>query len=194
MHDDAPTMLARPPVPSQAPRRPSLRRGLTAFLLVVGVALVVASCARYMPFREGMSAIEAVDVAGEPDARWEGEGADVWLYRLEGPFGKRGGTWCLILVDSTIQRVTPRRTDFGLLVLGMSEDAVTGLLGHPTRVAAQGNVKYLTYYLSSRREGPQAHYARFVDGLLESYGRVGDFDSTKEDSATLNLNITQKEG
>ena len=68
--------------------------------------------------------------------------------------------------------------------LGMTKEEVIHSIGSPVSVSAQGNTEYLNYALSET--GDQAFYGftrpyfvRVVDGKVESFGRMGDFDSTK---------------
>ena len=83
------------------------------------------------------------------------------------------------------------------LSVGMSKSEVIKLLGKPDSVSAQSGVEYLTYTLRTETSftrntwGYQSQYfVRLIGGKVESYGRVGDFDSTKD--PTLNLNIKNR--
>ena len=49
-------------------------------------------------------------------------------------------------------------------------------------------VNTICHYLNYRI-GHDMLYIRIIDGCVESYGRLGDFDSTKVPETTLNLKI-----
>lgn len=83
------------------------------------------------------------------------------------------------------------------LSVGMSKVEVIQLLGKPDSVSAKSGMEYLTYTLRTETSftrntwGYQGQYfVRLVNGRVESYGRVGDFDSTKD--PTVNLNIRNR--
>lgn len=75
--------------------------------------------------------------------------------------------------------------------LGMSKAEVVSILGSPQSTRAQGRVEYLVYQFLERNplidSRPSPYFVRLVDGKVESYGKVGDFDSTKEEK--LNLDV-----
>ena len=76
--------------------------------------------------------------------------------------------------------------------LGMSKQDVISKLGNPRNVAAQGNYEYFTYEgeasYADGKLGGEYYFVRFVGGKVESYGRRGDFDSTKNPAVDINLN------
>jgi hypothetical protein len=81
--------------------------------------------------------------------------------------------------------------------IGMRKDEVLKIMGNPSSTAGTGEVEVLKYEVpsvfSSRAMWSsdwQPYYVRLVDGKVESYGRLGDFDSTKD--PTLNINIKNK--
>lgn len=77
--------------------------------------------------------------------------------------------------------------EFSKVHIGMPRADVIQSLGTPNSIAAQGGAEYMNYYLcmemcwaldrSLHVRG--WHYVRIIDGKVESYGRPGDFDSTK---------------
>ena len=82
--------------------------------------------------------------------------------------------------------------------LGMTKDEVVKVMGKPTSVSAQGKSEYLNFALSETDD--QAfygitvpYYVRLVDGKVESYGRTGDFDSTKTPTIRLESDQTVKQ-
>jgi len=103
------------------------------------------------------------------------------------------------------------------LNLGMSKAQVIEVMGQPDSAAAQDGQEYLIYTLNRGVGGARAggcaatalftlgaaytndrcsgveddYFVRFVSGELESYGRVGDFDSTQVPEATINVNTNE---
>lgn len=82
--------------------------------------------------------------------------------------------------------------------LGMNKQQVIGVKGTPSSVSAKGQTEYLIYNHCSGYRGvltgnctgvEEEYYVRLVNNRVESYGHVGDFDSTQ--NPTLNLNINK---
>ncbi len=68
--------------------------------------------------------------------------------------------------------------------LGMSKEEVIAVMGSPVSISAQGRSEYLNYSLSETATHAfngftLPYYVRLIDGHVDSYGRRGDFDSTK---------------
>jgi len=76
----------------------------------------------------------------------------------------------------------------------MSKNEVIRELGPPHEVAQQGDTEYFTYNYDHPFDGVArivaSYYVRFLAGQVESFGRKGDFDSTKDPT----LNIRVKDG
>jgi hypothetical protein len=75
-------------------------------------------------------------------------------------------------------------SDMNKISLGMTKQQVIQQLGTPMGVSAQDGVEYLSYSLSDTLSDAMAwqthrFYVRLVNGHVDSYGRVGDFNSTK---------------
>ncbi len=81
--------------------------------------------------------------------------------------------------------------NMSVLSLGMTKNEVTRALGKPFSVSAQGNMEYLTYNDRSGIYGDYTipYFVRLVNGKVESYGKVGDFDSAKNPANDINLNV-----
>jgi outer membrane protein assembly factor BamE (lipoprotein component of BamABCDE complex) len=67
---------------------------------------------------------------------------------------------------------------------GMSKEAVIALMGKPVSVSATDGVEYLNYRLSETSDNAfygitTPYFVRIVDGKVDAFGRMGDFDSTK---------------
>ena len=87
--------------------------------------------------------------------------------------------------------VPPSRTN--QLSIGMTKQEAISVMGQPMSTAAPGNgVEILRYHLyDAWGTGIQMEYfVRIVNGKVDSYGKVGDFDSTKD--PTLDVNIRQR--
>lgn len=86
--------------------------------------------------------------------------------------------------------------------LGMTKAEVIKVMEEePYSTAAQDNVEYLKYYLKygawdviAFDKYPEFYFIRLVDGKVESFGKMGDFDSTKvpETKKEIDLNIDSK--
>lgn len=75
--------------------------------------------------------------------------------------------------------------------LGMSKQEVISVLGPPVSTSAKEGVEFLNYSFFDSDIGWRPYYVRIISGKVESYGRLGDFDSTKptETKSTIDLNI-----
>lgn len=85
--------------------------------------------------------------------------------------------------------------------IGMTKQQVYATGIEPTRMSAKGNTEYLVYshcsgfraVLTQRCNGiEEDYYIRLVNNRVDSYGKVGDFDSTQDPSQTVNLNIRNR--
>lgn len=82
--------------------------------------------------------------------------------------------------------------------LGMTKDQVIQKAGSPTSVSAQEKTEVFTYYLyqpfgQGMIEHPRENYfVRFYNGVVESYGKMGDFDSTKLPEQKITVDLNQK--
>ena len=88
-----------------------------------------------------------------------------------------------------------KRPDFSNITTGMSQKEVIENLGKPDDMAAKDGTVYLNYiytpwYDHNGADGNAEHYfVRLVNNQVDSFGRRGDFDSTKKPEQTINLNI-----
>ena len=81
------------------------------------------------------------------------------------------------------------------LNLGMTKQEVVSVLGEPNSTAAPGGgIEILRYNLTSPADDPlhihhisNEYFVKLVNDKVQSYGKMGDFDSTKD--PTLDLNI-----
>jgi len=102
-------------------------------------------------------------------------------------------------------------SNLNLVSLGMNKIQVQDILGNPDTTSAQAPYEYFMYNLSVNLTGSEIgqcvfgavvtvglgaamcrrdddFFVRFENGVVESYGRVGDFDSTQVPEATINVN------
>lgn len=78
--------------------------------------------------------------------------------------------------------------------LGMTKPEVIRQLGSPNSTSAQGSTEYLNYSFYERAFGPyEPYFVKVVDGKVESYGRLGDFDSTKTPTTRVEVDATVKQ-
>ena len=99
--------------------------------------------------------------------------------------------------------------------VGMDKQQVIDALGPPESSRANKSVEYLIYNLTKTRNADDAllctigsvmivgaamckrskaeYFVQFQQGKVTAYGKVGDFDSTQDPEATINLNQTVKE-
>jgi len=88
----------------------------------------------------------------------------------------------LFLVMALIGCASPGRLNS--VQLGMTKDEVISVMGKPVSISAKDDTQYLTYKFSETGEdayyGRKTRYfVRLVNGKVDSFGRAGDFDSTK---------------
>ena len=83
--------------------------------------------------------------------------------------------------------------------VGMTKQQVIQIMGQPGSTSAINNIMYLNYSLHewnhpAGRE-TTAYFVRLIDGKVESYGKMGDFDSAKvpESKATIDVNVKDKD-
>jgi hypothetical protein len=81
--------------------------------------------------------------------------------------------------------------------IGMTKSEVIKVMGAPHSVSAQGGSEYLNYALSETDDDAfmgwtKPYYVRLINGKVESYGRTGDFDSTKPQTIRIEGDQTIK--
>lgn len=93
--------------------------------------------------------------------------------------------------------MTSSSSRLNYLSVGMTKADVLQVMGDPDSVAAKDGAEYLSYTLRTETSltrntwGYQSFYfVRLMNGKVDSYGRIGDFDSTKD--PTVNLNIKNR--
>ncbi len=75
--------------------------------------------------------------------------------------------------------------DFTRISIGMTKEQVVERIGQPTRMSSQGGLEVFEYEAWDKKGIDVSHYnlrflfVRFLGGKVDSFGRKGDFDSTK---------------
>lgn len=96
--------------------------------------------------------------------------------------------WSLVVCIAMSACATAEK--IGSVRLGMTKQEVIAVMGPPASVSAQGRSEYLNYALSETDDQAfsgvtRPYYVRLIDGRVDSYGRTGDFDSTKTPTVRL---------
>lgn len=104
--------------------------------------------------------------------------------------------FALVTVFSLIGCAT-KPTKFNKLSVGMSKSEVIGILGSPDTTAANAGAEYLTYtynkdviWGTAGDGGTKDYFVRLKGGKVDAYGKMGDFDSTKDPTARLEVDST----
>lgn len=81
------------------------------------------------------------------------------------------------------------------LQVGMTTEQVVKIMGTPESVSTINSCVYYNYL--DQRMDPIVmymhetwYYVRFINGLVDSFGQKGDFDSTKDDKQVIDINIS----
>ena len=74
--------------------------------------------------------------------------------------------------------------------IGMTKEEVIKVMGPPASMSAKGNSEYMNYSLSETdddafRGWTKPYYVRLINGIVDSYGRLGDFDSTQKPTVRI---------
>lgn len=87
--------------------------------------------------------------------------------------------------------------DLSKLNVGMTKEQVIAVKGEPYERAVNGDTEYLIYavgftdiYGEFRANKKKRYYVRLSKGKVNSFGKVGDFDSTQD--PTLKLIIEKR--
>lgn len=88
----------------------------------------------------------------------------------------------LSLVMALIGCASPGRLNS--VQIGMTKDEVISVMGNPLSISAKDNTQYLTYKffetgLDANNGRKTRYFVRLINGKVDSFGRAGDFDSTK---------------
>ena len=112
---------------------------------------------------------------------------------------------CGVLLTTFLLAACATANKISGVQLGMTKDEVFRVMGNPISVSAQAGLEYLNYVLSEPHDDAfrgwttayyvrpvktTPYYVRLVKGKVESYGRTGDFDSTKTPTVRLESDHT----
>ena len=93
--------------------------------------------------------------------------------------------------SGTPSRLFKTRPNFAKIDVGMTKEQVLAILGEPEETKAQAGVQYIVYWdLVTSGFTADKYFVRFIEGKVESFGNMGDFDSTKD--PTININIKNR--
>jgi hypothetical protein len=80
---------------------------------------------------------------------------------------------------------------FNKVSLGMSKGEVIDAIGKPQSTRAANGVEYMTYNVYEVVFGQYVPYfVRIKNGKVDAYGKMGDFNSSKD--PTMNINLDAK--
>lgn len=77
--------------------------------------------------------------------------------------------------------------------IGMTKDEVISVMGRPASISAKDGTEYLNYSLSETSDQAfygitKPYFVRLINGIVDSFGRLGDFDSTQEPTVKIETN------
>ena len=77
-----------------------------------------------------------------------------------------------------------------LVRIGMTKEEVIQVMGPPASTSAKENTEYLNYQLSETDDQAfdgitKSYYVRLINGHVDSYGKLGDFDSTQKPTVRI---------
>lgn len=111
---------------------------------------------------------------------------------------KQGNAMRLIIILTAVLTIVGCATakKMNRLSLGMTKKEVIAELGDPTSTSATDGVEYLNYRLSETSDHDfygitTPYYVRLIDGKVDSYGRMGDFDSSKIPTKRLEIRTSE---
>jgi hypothetical protein len=109
-----------------------------------------------------------------------------------------------VLIAGLVAGCATSSKNLNKVSVGMTKAEVIQVLGQPESTRANRGVEFLIYSLREGISKPGTtivpisiegqYFVKLVDGRVESYGRVGDFDSTKpfETKHEIDLNVKEK--
>ena len=82
---------------------------------------------------------------------------------------------------------------FDLINMGDTKEQVRAALGAPVSIAAQKSTEVWNFTTTDFMSGLPVYWAvRFVDGKVDTFGRSGDFDLSKDPTQKLIIDKTDK--
>ena len=96
--------------------------------------------------------------------------------------------------------MAPSADKLNELSVGMNKKDAIKIMGNPDRTSAKDNVEYLIYRLAYEKDFSKSwffgifakaykddYFVKIVKEKVDSYGRLGDFDSTKDPKFKLEI-------
>jgi len=98
---------------------------------------------------------------------------------------------CMAMVHGTADQLNK-------ISVGMPKDEVLKVLGPPKIVSADKGIEYLQYrwvktVIATDANWPDDYFVAIRDGKVASFGRKGDFDSTKTPTKRIEIDQTIRE-
>jgi len=74
--------------------------------------------------------------------------------------------------------------------IGMTKEEVIRIMGRPVSTSVKENIEYLNYSLAETtiqalNRDTKPYFVRLVNGQVDSFGRLGDFDSTPKPTVRI---------
>jgi outer membrane protein assembly factor BamE (lipoprotein component of BamABCDE complex) len=105
----------------------------------------------------------------------------------------------LLLLALALSSCATSPTKFKYLSVGMTKQEVMSLLGEPYSVSAKEQTEYLNYVYNlgpisgmPAPGGAEDYFVRLKQGRVDAYGKAGDFDSTKDPTTNVNVNVNER--
>ena len=104
----------------------------------------------------------------------------------------------LLLIVSVTLSGCATASKINSVQIGMTKDQVIQVMGKPTSTSAQGaELEYLNFALAETTDDAvydrtKPYYVRLVNGKVESFGRLGDFNSTQHPTVRIETDSTVK--
>lgn len=106
-----------------------------------------------------------------------------------------------VIVGIIISGCATNQAYLSNISLGMNKQQVLAVEGAPSSISAKGQTEYLVYKQCSGFRGlvtgrcrgvEEDYYVRLINNKVDSYGKVGDFDSVQASRSTIDLNIKNR--
>ena len=104
----------------------------------------------------------------------------------------------LIVLAGVLLTGCATATHLNRVSVGMTKQQVIATMGAPASTRATQGTEYLMYRLSKDsilglQPFPTDYYVRLVNGRVDAYGEMGDFDSTHPPEQKLDVDLNVKQ-
>jgi len=98
---------------------------------------------------------------------------------------------CMAMVHGTADQLNK-------ISIGMPKDEVIKVLGPPKSIAANEGIEYMQYrwvktVIATDANWPDDYFVAIKEGKVSSYGKKGDFDSTKPPTQRIEIDKTVRD-